>query len=115
METKKPVAGYYCSKHLFGRSALVRNGSKLYYLQWQKDKHKDIDDVIYLTKEQYFAIKALLLEIKTKTVSENSDVSQSATFIHYSTPANYMHVKRYLIKNKLMKENPNGNHITTSH
>lgn len=100
----KKIPGYVYSKHIFGRSELIRNGNELYYLKWQWNKHKDFSNIITLTAKQYSDIKKLLLKVKKEKVTELSVISNTITYYHSVSSPSYMRVKRYLKKHKLIKE-----------
>jgi hypothetical protein len=114
MSPQETVKGFVTSKHLFGRSALVRDGNRLYYLEWQWTKHSTINDVIYLTAKQYEQIKKYLLSIRSVETREISEKSQGIVHHHAVSSRSYMRIKRYLTKNKLLKEVPkNADHNAT--
>lgn len=109
------VSGYVMAKHLFGRSAIVRDGQRLYYLKWQWTKGHDIvDDVIYISRDTYERIKKLLLPIRDVSVHDISQHSRGVEYRHETSSKNYMRIKRYLIKNKILKEEKqHGNRFAT--
>lgn len=100
----KKVSGYVSSRHIFGRSILGRNGNHMYYLQWQWNNSKTIDDLIILTPKQYNYIKNILLESKKQTIKELTNISNMIIYYHKTSSKSYMRVKRYLIKQRLLKE-----------
>jgi hypothetical protein len=110
----KVVPGYVSSKHIFGRSLIVRAAKGFHYLKWQWSiKDVDVDNIISLTKEQYQKIKSMLLPYTHKEEIPLSDKSNAVHFIHPTSSKNYMQIKRYLVKNKILKENRHGYRITT--
>lgn len=95
--------GYYKSVHKFGRSKLMRVGSS-YQLEWQWKQSNTADDIIILDRKQYDKLKSMLLpstNIVIQTITEKSDGQE---VLHKSSSKNYMQIKRYLIRNKLLKE-----------
>ncbi len=103
MDGKQKRPGFVNSKHVFGRSAIVRNGNQLYYLKWQWTKDKTVDDIIYLTPKQYQHIKKMLISDAEETVHEISDISSEIVYHHATDAKHYMRIKRYLVRNKLLK------------
>lgn len=101
---EKKVHGYAVSKHIFGRNILVRDRRVLYYLKWQWKITSTVNDIIYLSAEQYQAIKKMLLMIKTTKIIVHTNGVETAQYYHNSASKNYAKIKRYLIKNKLLKE-----------
>lgn len=101
----KPVSGYISSKHVFGRSLIVRGAKGFYYLKWQWHfGDESVDNIIPLTKQQYEDIKHMLLPDPVKTEVVLTDKSKAVMFKHAVSSKNYMQIKRYLIKNKILKE-----------
>lgn len=88
---------------MFGRSHLIRDGTRLYYLKWQWKPTMNVNDMIMLTQKQYTDIKNMLHSIKATEIKEVSPISNSVIYKHGSSSKNYMRVKRYLIKNGLLK------------
>jgi hypothetical protein len=109
----KPVSGYVSARHTFGRSLIIRGAKGFYYMKWQWSiKDTDVDNIIPLTKLQYDTIKKMLLPYKNKIETPLSDRSLTVHYIHPTSPKNYMQIKRYLLKNKILKENVHGYRIT---
>lgn len=92
--------GYIYARHVFGRSQLVRNGNQLYYLLWQWSHKKNPQDVIYLTLKTYKVIKEMLLSVK----HYQEILPNSIVYFHTTNAKTYAKVRRFLKKNKLIKE-----------
>lgn len=105
MEDKK-ISGYLHSKHCFGRSSLNRYANTNYSLAWQWTKHTDKLAIIKLDSLQYAAIKKLLMPVGVVEIQE-FEGNKGIVYKHLTNSKNYMQIKRYLIKNKILKETKN--------
>jgi len=94
----KTQHGYIYSRHVFGRSQLVRNGNQLYYLLWQWSHKKNPQDVIYLIPKTYKVIKEMLLPVK----HYQEILPNSIVYYHACSSKNYAKLKRFLKKHKLI-------------
>lgn len=102
MDIKKQVnkKGCMISEHRFRNSTLVRDQKRLYYLKWHWTHKSTIDDIIYLTREQYTHIKSkLLLPVSNKWFTLKKGV-----FVHFSNQENDILIKEYLIQINKFKE-----------
>ena len=75
----------------------------MYYLQWQWNNNKTINNLIILTPKQYSHIKNTLLESKEQTIKGVTDISD-VTYYHKTNSKKLYAYKRYLIKQRLLKE-----------
>jgi hypothetical protein len=103
-DIKKPVSGYLSAQHVFGRSIMTRAAKGFYYLKWQLRFQEDLDQIISLTKKQYQDIKAMLMPDPEIIEHEISDRSKTVVYYHKTSPKHYARIKKYLIKNNLLKE-----------
>ena len=101
----KHIPGYVVSIHMFGKSALSRHGSNLFYIKWQWDKTKTAEDIIVLNRKQYQDIKHLLTTKSISEIESVSTISDKLVTVYKTNSKIYMRVKRYLFKNNLLKEN----------
>lgn len=94
------VPGFINSTHIFGRSSIMRHANKMFVLKWQWNKHKGPNDLIFINEAQYYAIKYMLLE---GTLIESKDAQFQGFYKHKTSPKNYAHIKRYLIKKQILR------------
>ncbi len=108
-----PIAGYISSKHLFGRSELVRQGTT-YYLLWQTSTEHTPNDMITLTTKQYKEIKSMLGESIYQEIKPVTNLSNKLITHHMTDSKIYMRIKRYLKKYNLLKEKQHDRIETSS-
>jgi len=100
MISNKTQHGYQNARHMFGRSQLVRNGNQSYYLLWQWSRKSNPVDLVSFDHKLYDKIKSLLLPVKHFQII----LPNSIVYYHARSANNYAKLKRFLKKNKLIKE-----------
>jgi len=102
-EIKKP-AGYVFSIHAFGRSYISRSANKSFLLVWQQRKHRKLlHCTCTISREHYNTIKKMLLPVKAQAERDVGEKGKAIGYIHKTDSRTYMRIKRYLIKEGLLK------------
>jgi len=101
MEQK--IRGYIVAHHIFGRSRLIRHANS-YSLEWQrKQSVLTVGQTFLLTEKMYGQLKDLLLPVELSVISSLGDnKGNMIEYHHKASSRNYMRVKRFLIKNKII-------------